>query len=40
MIVAAINKPMTMYVAVELLVSLDLMTLKFGSTTGLSIDEG
>ena len=40
MIVAAINKPITIYVAVELSVSLDLIVLKFGSTTGLSIEEG
>ena len=39
-IVAAINKPITIYVAVELSVSLALITLKFGSTTGLSIDDG
>jgi len=38
--VAAINNPITIYVAVELSVSFDLITLKFGSTTGLSIDEG
>ena len=39
-IVAATNKPITIYVAVELSASWALIVLKLGCTTGLSIEDG